>query len=221
MVFLYDIGDISNFHRSFPDGHPKSPTLATGIFNGRWVFQVRGIDQNLKPVILSHVGRALTDQQAESDGRYWGFPFYKKLEIYNQDKLLTDPLARKQVAQFGLVLVEGFFDVAALVSAGCLNVGALMGSHLTAEQIDRLKFIASYMDIQEIRLFLDRDEAGRKGTQKAVSVLKQNGFAVTVFDWDQKFERPGCPPVGINPSIKDPADMSCTQLKYLRKHEII
>jgi len=197
-----------------PDG-PKSP------LNGRWVFQVRGIDQNLNPVILSHVGRALTDHQAESDGRYWGFPFYKKLEIYNQDKLLSDPLAMEQVARFGLVLVEGFFDVAALVSAGCLNVGALMGSHLTAEQIDRLKFIASYMDIQEIRLFLDRDEAGRKGTQKAVSVLKQNGFTVTVFDWDQKFERPGCPPVGINPSIKDPADMSCTQLKYLRKHEII
>jgi transposase len=197
-----------------PDG-PKSP------LNGRWVFQVRGIDQNLKPVILSHVGRALTDRQAESDGRYWGFPFYKKLEIYNQDKLLSDPLAREQVAGFGLVLVEGFFDVAALVSAGCLNVGALMGSHLTPEQIDRLKFIASHVDIPEIRLFLDRDEAGRKGTQKAVSLLKQNGFAVTVFDWDRKFERPGCPPVGINPLIKDPADMSCAQLKYLRKLEII
>jgi DNA primase len=197
-----------------PDG-PKSP------LNGRWVFQVRGIDQNLKPVVLSHVGRALTDRQAESDGRYWGFPFYKKLEIYNQDKLLSDPLAMDQVARFGLVLVEGFFDVAALVSAGCLNVGGLMGSHLTAEQIDRLKFIASHVDIPEIRLFLDRDEAGRKGTQKAASLLKQNGFAVTVFDWDQQFERPGCPPVGINPLIKDPADMSCAQLKYLRKHEII
>ena len=200
---------------------PERPDGAKSPLNGRLVFQVRGIDQNLNPVILSHVGRALTDRQAESDGRYWGFPFYKKLEIYNQDKLLSDPLAREQVARFGLVLVEGFFDVTALVSAGCLNVGALMGSHLTPEQIDRLKFIASHMDIPEIRLFLDRDEAGRKGTQKAMALLKQNGFVVTVFDWDQKFERPGCPPVSIPPLIKDPADMSCAQLKYLRKHEII
>jgi len=68
---------------------------------------------------------------------------------------------------------------------------------------------------------MDRDEAGRKGSKKAVASLRENGFAVKEFDWDQKFERPGCPPVKINESIKDPADMSCTQLKYLRKHEII
>jgi hypothetical protein len=200
---------------------PERPVGPKSPLNGRWVFQVRGIDQNLKPVILSHVGRALTDQQAAADGRYWGFPFYKKLEVYNQDKLLTDPSAREQVARFGLVLVEGFFDVAALVSAGCLNVGGLMGSHISSGQIDKLKFIASHMAIGVITLFLDRDEAGRKGTQRAESLLKQNGFIVKVFDWDKKFERPGCLPVGINPLFKDPADMSNTQLKYLRKHEII
>jgi len=189
--------------------------------NGRLVFQVRGLSQDLKPVILSHVGRALTDQQEVSDGRYWGFPFYKKLEIYNQDKLLTDPLAREQMERFGLVLVEGFFDVAALVSAGCLNVGALMGAHIAEEQINRLKFIASYMPLKTIRLFLDRDDAGDKGTRRAVSLLEENGFTVKVFDWNQKFERPGCPPVGIKPLIKDPADMSAAQLNYLRKQDII
>ena len=200
---------------------PEKPNGAQSPLNGRLVFQVRGITQDLKPVILSHVGRALTDRQTASDGRYWGFPFYKKLEIYNQDKLLTDPLAKEQTERFGLVLVEGFFDVAALVSAGCLNVGALMGAHITTEQIDKLKFIASHMPIKVIKLFLDRDEAGRKGTQKAVLLLKENGFTVKMFDWDQKFERPGCPPVGIKPLIKDPADMSDAQLKYLRKQEII
>lgn len=182
---------------------------------------MRGVDQNLNPVILSHVGRALTDRQASSHGRYWGFPFYKKLEIYNQDKLLTDPMARDQVARFGLVLVEGFFDVAALVSAGCLNVGALMGSHITSGQIDRLKFMASHLPIREITLFLDRDEAGQKGTRRAVELLKQHGFSVKAFDWEQKFERPGCPPAGINPLFKDPADLSASQLGYLRKHTII
>lgn len=200
---------------------PERQEGANSPLNGRLVFQVRGISQELKPVILSHVGRSLTDRQADSDGRYWGFPFFKKLEIYNQDKLLTDPLAREQVERFGLVLVEGFFDVAALVSAGCLNVGALMGAHITAEQIDRLKFIASHVHIKEIKLFLDRDDAGHKGSRRAVSLLKQNGFTVKVFDWEQKFERPGCLPTRIKPLIKDPADMSEAQFKYLRKREII
>ena len=200
---------------------PERPNGAKSPLNNRLVFQVRGISQELKPVILSHVGRALTDQQTASDGRYWGFPFYKKLEIYNQDKLLLDPSAKEQVERFGLVLVEGFFDVAALVSAGCLNVGAIMGSHITVEQIDRLKFLTSHMAIRGINLFLDRDKTGQKGTRKAASLLKQNGFSVNVFDWDQTFERPGCPPVKINALIKDPADMSVYQIKYLRKHEII
>ncbi|MCK5784239.1 MAG: IS21 family transposase [Desulfobacterales bacterium] len=189
--------------------------------NGRLVFQVRGISQDLKPVILTHVGRAVTDQQSTSNGRYWGFPFSKKLEIYNQDKLLLDSLAKAQVERFGLILVEGFFDVAALVSAGCLNAGALMGLYITVEQVSRLKFLASQMTIGKINLFLDRDEAGQKGSMKAASLLKKNGFTVKEFDWNQKFERPGCQPVGIKPLIKDPADMSCAQLNYLRKRGII
>ena len=200
---------------------PERPDKAKSPLNGRLVFQVRGISSDLKPVILSHVGRSLTDRQADADGRYWGFPFYKKLEIYNQDKLLTDPLAREQVKRFGLILVEGFFDVAALVSAGCLNVGALMGAHITVEQIDKLKFIASQVPIKEITLFLDRDKAGRKGSRRAVSLLTKNGFTVKIFDWEQQFDRPGCPPVRIKPLIKDPADMSGSQFKYLRKNEII
>ena len=200
---------------------PERPDGAESPLNGRLVFQVRGISQDLKPIILSHVGRSLTDRQANADGRYWGFPFYKKLEIYNQDKLLMDPLAREQVERFGLILVESFFDVAALVSSGCLNVGALMGALITTEQIDRLKFIASHVAIKKIKLFLDRDDAGRKGTQRAVSLLTQNGFIVKVFDWEQPFARPGCPPARIKPSIKDPADLSGSQIKYLRKQGII
>jgi transposase len=200
---------------------PERVNGSKSPLNGRLVFQVRGVSQDLKSEILSHVGRALTDRQSASDGKYWAFPFSKGLEIYNQDKLLLDPLAREQVERFGLVLVEGFFDVAALVSAGCFNAGALMGSHITIEQVYRLKFLASHMAIGVINLFLDRDEAGQKGSQRAVSLLKQNGFAVKEFDWDQKFEQPGCPSVGIKPVIKDPADMSGAQIEYLRKHGAI
>jgi transposase len=201
-----------------PPGEAQSP------LNGRVVFQVRGLVEEgaiLKSVILGHIGRALTDQQEATDGKYWGFPFHKRLEIYNQDKLLMDPAATEQVKEFGLVLVEGFFDVAALVEAGCLNVGALMGAHITAEQIDRLKFINAHAPVPRITLFLDRDEAGRQGTKRAAALLEKNGFVVTSFDWDQVFTRQELPPCRIGPHIKDPGDLSFTQIKWLRKQGII
>ena len=65
------------------DGTAHSP------LNGRLVFQVRGVDtgnNRLYPTILSHIGRALTSDQEMQDGKYWGYPFRKGLEIYNQDK---------------------------------------------------------------------------------------------------------------------------------------
>ena len=202
----------------------RSSGEAQSPLNGRVVFQVRGLVEEgviLKSVILGHIGRALTDRQEATDGKYWGFPFHKRLEIYNQDKLLMDPAATEQVKEFGLILVEGFFDVAALVDAGCLNVAALMGAHITAEQINRLKFINAHVPVPRITLFLDRDEAGRQGTQRAAALLEQNGFVVKAFDWDHVFNRPGLPPCRIGSHIKDPGDMSFIQIKWLRKQGMI
>ncbi len=45
---------------------PERVTGKNSPLNGRLVFQVRGVSQDLKPVILSHVGRALTDRQSAS-----------------------------------------------------------------------------------------------------------------------------------------------------------
>ena len=202
----------------------RPPDKAQSPLNGRIVFQVRGLLEEastLKPIILSHIGRALTDHQEAADGKYWGFPFHKSLEIYNQDKLLMDPAATEQMKELGLILVKGFFDVAALVDAGCLNVGALMGAHITAEQIDRLRFINAHAPIPRITLFLDRDEGGRQGTKKAAALLAQNGFVVNAFDWDQLFTRPGLPPCRIGEHINDPGDLSLNQIKWLRKQGLI
>jgi len=192
--------------------------------NGRLVFQVRGVTNKgteLNPAILSHVGRALTAKQEKSKGKYWGFPFFKGLEIYNQDKLLLDEKAQGQIRQNGLILVEGFFDVAKLVEAGCLNVGALMGSHITDKQIERLKFIDEHMSINPINLFLDRDEAGIRGTERVVHLLHNHGFSVRVFDWNQYFEKPNGITIKIPETIKDAGDMSVQQLMWLRKQKKI
>jgi len=62
--------------------------------------------------------------------------------------------------------------------------------------------------VPRITLFLDRDEAGRQGTQMSAALLEQNGFDVTAFDWDQVFNLPGLPPCRVGSHSKDPGDTS-------------
>ncbi len=196
------------------NGKPGSP------LQSRLVFQIRGVRENghgLEPIILSHSGRALVPEQQDKDGKYWSYPFRKGQEIYNQDQLLLDKEATRQANAFGLVLVEGFFDVAKLVEAGCRNVGALMGAHLSEEQIERLMWIRSRIGFPRIVLFLDRDNAGRNGARQAFERLRQHNFEVSVFDWDQTTPGNVAGVAELIPdSIKDPADMSVAYLQRLR-----
>ncbi len=195
------------------NGKPSSP------LQSRLVFQIRGVKENghgLEPIILSHSGRALVPEQQEKDGKYWSYPFRKGQEIYNQDQLLLDEEASRQAGAFGLVLVEGFFDVAKLVEAGCRNVGALMGAHISAEQIERLTWIRSRIGFPHIVLFLDRDNAGRDGARQAFERLRQDNFEVSVFDWDRITPGSVADDEPIPDSIKDPADMSVEYLQRLR-----
>jgi 5S rRNA maturation endonuclease (ribonuclease M5) len=192
--------------------------------NGRIVFQIRGVQENgngVVPVILSHTGRALTREQQDRDGKYWSYPFRKGLEIYNQDQLVMDEQARDQVGKFGLILVEGFFDVAKLVQAGCRNVGALMGASVSAEQVERLLWIRNRVPLPRILLFLDRDRAGRQAAGKIQKQLERHKLSVTVFDWHQKLSFNGQSPEPIPDSIQDPADMTVRQLHALRSQGII
>ena len=189
---------------------PKANGVSGSPLHSRLVFQIRGVKENgqgLQPIILSHTGRALMPEQETVNGKYWSYPFRKGLEIYNQDQLLLDPEAGRQMNAFGLALVEGFFDVAKLVEAGCRNVGALMGAHISIEQIERLVWIRSRVGFSRIVLFLDRDQAGRKGACQAFERLRQHNLEVSIFDWDRNL---------IPDSVKDPADMSAEQLQRLR-----
>ena len=191
--------------------------------NSRLVFQIRGIRENghgLQPVILSHVGRALSREEEDSNGKYWSYPFKKGWEIYNQDHILLDEEAWRQANTFGLILVEGFFDVAKLAEAGCRNAVALMGSAISSEQIDRLLWIHTRVQFPRILLFLDRDPAGRRGAHQVRERLSNHAFSVAVFDWDQWVSWNG-QALPIPESIKDPADMSADQLRTLRRQGII
>jgi transposase/5S rRNA maturation endonuclease (ribonuclease M5) len=202
----------------------RSQAKASSPLNGRLVFQIRGVRENGKeiiPVILSHTGRALSRQQEDRDGKYWSYPFRKGLEIYNQDWLVLDEQARRQCEKFGLILVEGFFDVAKLVQAGCRNVGALMGSSISAEQIERLLWIHNRLQFPYILLFLDRDKAGQQAAGKIQQQLEQHQLSVSVFDWHQKVSVNGQSAEPIAQCIQDPAEMTVEQLRALRSQGII
>jgi transposase len=195
-----------------PPGSYQSP------LQGRAVFQVRGLAEEegrLKSVILTHVGRALNGEQETAKGKYWSYPFFKSLEIYNQDNLLLDPEARVQVARHGLVLVEGFFDAATLIEAGFRNVAALMGCQMSDPQADRLAWIGSHIKIPRIVLFFDHDSAGAAGAQKAGEKLRQRGFRVDTFDWNRDLDNSGGPDLTTTAN-KDPADLTSEQLISLR-----
>jgi len=111
--------------------------------------------------------------------------------------------------------------VAKLVEAGCRNVVALMGSTISAEQIDRLIWIHARVQFPRILLFLDRDLAGQNGVLQVRERLSRHDLSVAVFDWDQlaPLLLQGAEP--IPESIKDPADMSVEQLRTLRRQGIL
>lgn len=197
---------------------------ASSPLNSRLVFQIRSLRENghgLQAVIVSHTGRALSREQEQCDGKYWSYPFRKSLEIYNQDQLLLDEQAREQINRFGLILVEGFFDVAKLVEANCRNVGGLMGTAVSEQQIERLTWIRTHVGFSHILLFLDRDRAGRQAMQQVKERLRQLNLQVRVFDWDQKLSCNGQRAELIPESVQDPADMSVEQLRWLRSQRII
>jgi DNA primase len=184
------------------------------------VFQVRGVRENgdgLKPVILSHAGRALSQEQEARDGKYWSYPFRKGFELYNQDQILLDEEAWRQASMFGLIVTEGFFDVAKLVEAGCRNAVALMGAAISEEQIERLVWMNEKVRFPRILLFLDRDQAGIKASQQICERLSNRGLSVDILDWEQWV------PVDAlqGGAVRDPADMSLEQIRTLRKQRIL
>lgn len=194
--------------------------------NRRLVFQVRGIEADeegrLRPVILSHMGRATTAEQEAAHGKWWMYAgFRKSRELYNLDLALLDAGARQQAAATGHVLiVEGAFDVAKLYAAGIRNVVATFGAYLAEEQLPRCELLAHHVGIERFLLFYDRDQAGtdpeKQGFAQAAELLLGRGFQVQLFDWTRTFQSPRRGPVAIPQEIGDPAEFTPEQLAWLR-----
>jgi len=197
----------------------------------RIVFQIRGVRSdnrgNLSPVILSHIGRATTNEQAEEEGKWLFYAgFHSSLELYNQDMLFLDKEAQRQVTDTQrVVLVEGCFDVAKLYSAGIRNAVASFGAHASHEQVSRLREIAEHAGVNRVLVFFDRDQDGsepnREGAQRVARQLTDAGFDAAVFDWNARFADRRRGEVGIPQPITDPCEFTVEQLKWLRRQGLV
>lgn len=124
-------------------------------------------DENEK--IVAYCGRAIKDTNPK-----YLFPkgFHKNRVVYNLNRVRKHK--GKQV-----VIVEGFFDVFALYQAGIDSV-AIMGSSLSLNQKKQLLSLE-----QRLSLMFDGDDAGRKGMQKALYMLKEKWPIKVIYLPDQ------------------------------------
>jgi DNA primase len=116
-------------------------------------------------------------------------PFTKKMFSLTPDLLghpwLSFPSIQVSGAFFGMHLVrwedpvtvvEGEIDMLRLASLGCENVLSAGTCTLSGRQIDSLHGV-------NYRIGLDSDLAGKKGSTKAVNMLRGRGVLVSTLDW--------------------------------------
>lgn len=119
--------------------------------------------QSQSDKIEGFTGRALTeaDEQKRKYANSSNSLIYKKSrEIYNLNQ------ARKHIQKENSVyLVEGQFDVAAMIENGYENVVAISGTALDKQHINKLKMIFKDSSSGKFILCLDDDKAGRNAAK--------------------------------------------------------
>ncbi len=148
-------------------------SLGAGPFHRRAVFPVWTPDGRL----VGHVGRAI---DAETVPRYHCQQgFRKALLLYNERApVIGDPVTGESRNPYAdpIIVVEGIFDVAAVLAAGFPNVVALIGCMPSPFQLGGLS------RYRRVFALLDADGPGREGAGLLRRVL---GPAVTVVDLER------------------------------------
>ena len=127
---------------------------------------------NVRGSVIAFGGRALGDDPA----KYMNSPetpvFHKGRNVYNLNH------AKQYGQKDGLILVEGYMDVASLNQYGIPNVIAGLGTAFTDEQAALLKRYASM-----IYVCYDSDSAGQNAALKSVDILSSAGNKIKVVQF--------------------------------------
>ncbi|MBQ3225891.1 MAG: DNA primase [Clostridia bacterium] len=134
-------------------------------FRNRLMFPIINVRGN----VVAFGGRALGDDPA----KYMNSPetpvFHKGSNVYNLNN------AKQYGRKDGLILVEGYMDVASLHQSGIENAIAGLGTAFTPEQATLLKRYAG-----QIFVCYDGDEAGQNAALKAIDILAEAGNKIKV-----------------------------------------
>ncbi|HUP23919.1 MAG TPA: DNA primase [Thermoanaerobaculia bacterium] len=133
-------------------------------FRHRLMFPIRSPTGRL----VGFGGRTLGDDPAKYVNTPETSAFRKGTLLYGLDRVRAQAREDRR-----LVLVEGYFDVLAVVASGIPTVVASMGTALTSAQA---KLLARYAD--EVIVGYDGDRAGEEASRKALPTLLQAGLAV-------------------------------------------
>ena len=97
----------------------------------------------------------------------------KESKIFHKQKILYNfNLAKKNIQEKQIYIVEGFFDVFAFERLNIFNVVATMGVNFSH---DHIKLLKKY-GIEKINLCFDQDQAGQIATLKIIDLLLKEKF---------------------------------------------
>lgn len=118
--------------------------------------------------VVGFGSRTLTSEEP----KYLNSP---ETDVFNKGKLLFGlDKARKQIVKEDrAIVVEGYFDVIALHSAGITNAVASMGTALTTDQVRQL---LRYSESKQIILNFDADAAGTKAAERAIAEVEAMAY---------------------------------------------
>jgi DNA primase len=161
---------MNQFLKDFPEG----VLTESGIFHKYYSnWQCFFADRILFPIMSSTgqcVGFSGRTMNPEERAKYKNSPetaiFSKRRELYNLHRAREAMKADKSC-----YIVEGYFDVIRMVSAGYPNTVAIMGTAFTKEQVATLKRYT-----EEYNLLLDGDEAGQKAMRDSRNVASEAGI---------------------------------------------
>ena len=140
-------------------------------FRGRLIIPIH----DLRGRVVAFGGRIL----GEGEPKYLNSPetpiFHKGRTLYNLHAAKQEIRKAEQA-----VLVEGYFDVLALVDAGISNVVAPLGTALTPEQASLLRRFTG-----QVTVLYDSDAAGLRATFRAADELLRQSVQVRVATMPQ------------------------------------
>jgi len=124
--------------------------------------------------VIGFGGRVLDD----SKPKYLNSP---DSPVFNKSRNLYFLNTARRSGKDFVILAEGYMDVIALAKSGYTNSVATLGTALTTSQA---KLIAS--EFKEVVICYDSDGAGRKATNRAITILREHEIAISVLNLKDK-----------------------------------